>query len=103
MSNAADYDTPVQYMTTRELRYNAVRIMQDRVNELTHEELMAENIRLGCKAVPEVKHTCPGCGEMITKDECPAEAPDFLCEPCHIQRYYYDEEWRTETDARRNA
>jgi hypothetical protein len=48
-----------------------------------------------------MKHECPDCGEMIHKDECPQEAPDWCCRPCHLERYYNDEEWRQCTDERR--
>jgi len=50
-----------------------------------------------------MKHECPDCGEMIHKDECPQEAPDWICEPCHLQRYYDDPEWRRCTDERRGV
>jgi len=101
MSKSADYETPVEDMTTQELYDNALRIHQDRLNEMCNAELKEENIKLGVNTKPNMKHECPDCREMIYDYECPKEAPDFVCEGCHLRRYYDDEEWRADTDKRR--
>lgn len=103
MSRAADYETPVEDMTSQELYDNALRIHQDRLNEMSDDELKEENIKLGVNTKPNMKHECPDCSEMIYEYECPKEAPDFVCEYCHIRRYYFDPDWRQETDERRKS
>ena len=45
---------------------------------------------------------CPECGTMTKHREAPKEAPDFVCKPCHERLYEENEEWRADTDARRN-
>ena len=47
MSRVADYETPVEDMTSQELYDNALRIHQDRLNEMSDDELKEENIKLG--------------------------------------------------------
>ena len=48
------------------------------------------------------KSPCPECGTMTKHSDCPNEAPDFVCKPCHERLYEENEEWRADTDARRN-
>jgi hypothetical protein len=45
-------------------------------------------------------HPCPDCGTMIKAEECPKEAPDFVCGDCHAMRVNEDEQWAEETQQR---
>ena len=46
-------------------------------------------------------HPCPDCGKKINSEQCPTDAPDFICAPCHLDRLDNDEEWLEQTEARR--
>jgi hypothetical protein len=103
MSNAPDYDRPGKQMSDLELATNIERLLGGWLESCDREELLELHTYLGGAKKSAVKHQCPGCLEYIYADECPEEAPDFLCEPCHLQRYYDDPDWREDTDKRRNA
>ena len=89
-------------MGDAELATNIERLLQGWFDSCDREELLDLHTTLGGAEAP-MKHSCPDCGEMITKDECPKEAPDFVCEPCHLERYKNIPAWREETNQRRNA
>ena len=39
--------------------------------------------------------------QKINSEQCPTDAPDFICAPCHLDRLDNDEEWLEQTEARR--
>ena len=45
-------------------------------------------------------HPCPDCGTKIKAEDCPKEAPDFVCGDCHVVRVDEDEQWAEETQQR---
>ena len=101
MSRSPDWETPVQDMDSEEIMQNIEAMLSAIWVSCDREELETLHTTLGGAEAP-MKHSCPDCGEMITKDECPKEAPDFVCEPCHLERYKNIPAWREETDQRRN-
>ena len=84
-----------------ELCRNIECLVKGWIESCGKDELLELHQHLGGKKKEYVKHKCPGCGEHIFPEECPEEAPDFLCYACHIQRYYDDPDWREDTDKRR--
>ena len=101
MSNAADYETPGQDMDDADLATNIQRLVRGWLDSCDREELLELHTYLGGAKKEHIKNPCPDCGEYIHDYECPEEAPDFICEGCHLRRYYNDKEWREDTDARR--
>lgn len=45
-------------------------------------------------------HPCPDCGTKIKAEDCPKEAPDFVCGDCHAVRVNEDQQWAEETQQR---
>ena len=103
MSNSADYHTPGQDMDDAELATNIQRLLHGWLDSCDRTELLDLHTFLGGAKKTHVKHECPDCEEMIYADECPEEAPDFVCGYCHLQRYYNDPDWRADTDERRKS
>ena len=101
MSRSPDYETPGESMGDAELSTNIECLLQGWFDSCDREELLDLHTYLGGAKMVHIKHECFDCGEMIHKEECHQHAPDFLCEACHLQRYYEDSEYREETDQRR--
>ena len=108
MSASAEWNADTASMTVDELRQNIISMAKEWCgdgtrNDLIHiHEYLTNGVSMGTSPrKPNEKHECPDCEEMIYTHEVPKEAPDFICEGCHLRRYYEDKDWREDTDERR--